>query len=43
MYSFGIIQVEIKNHYGVGQDVTNLVSSMNTGFLFLSGELKFLF
>ena len=37
MYSFGILLDEIKTYYGVAQDVTNLVSSLNTGFLFLSG------
>ena len=37
MYSFGILLDEIKTHYGVKQDITNLVSSLNTGFLFLSG------
>ena len=38
MYSFGIVLNEIKNHYKATQDVANLVASLNTGFLFLSGN-----
>jgi hypothetical protein len=38
MYSFGIVLKEIKDHFGVTQDVVNLVQSLNVGFLFLSGE-----
>ncbi|CAF1034173.1 unnamed protein product [Brachionus calyciflorus] len=40
MYSFGIILDEIKNHYGVAQEIANLITSFNTGFLFLSGTLS---
>jgi len=40
MYSFGIVLNEIKNHYNATQDVANLVASLNTGFLFLSGNFQ---
>jgi MFS family permease len=37
MYSFGIILDDIKNYFDVSQDKANLITSLNTGFLFLSG------
>jgi len=39
MYSFGVILTPIKEHYGVANDVANLLSSFNTGFLFCSGPI----
>ncbi|RNA31634.1 monocarboxylate transporter 2-like [Brachionus plicatilis] len=40
MYSFGIVLDEIKNHYNATQEVANLIPSLNTGFLFLSGPVS---
>jgi len=37
MYSFGILLNDIREYYGVDQERANLISSLNTGFLFLSG------
>lgn len=37
MYSFGLILSDIREYYGSTQGETNLISSLNTGFLFLSG------
>lgn len=40
MYSFGIILNDIKRHFGVTQDVANVVQSLNVGFLFSSGPIS---
>lgn len=39
MYSFGIILDEIKKDFQVEDEVSNLLSSFNTGFLFCSGPI----
>lgn len=39
MYSFGIILDEIKQELNVTDSVSNLLSSLNTGFLFCSGPI----
>ncbi len=39
LYSFGIILDHIKNYYNVSQEKANLIASLNTGFLFLSGSV----
>ena len=38
MYSIGIVLGDIKKHYGVSQEIVNLLPSLNTGFLFCSGK-----
>jgi hypothetical protein len=40
MYSFGLIIAKIKLDFDASQNVVNLVSSFNTGFIFMSGENK---
>jgi MCP family monocarboxylic acid transporter-like MFS transporter 14 len=37
MYSFGIILTHIKNDFNASQGLVNLISSFNTGFIFMSG------
>jgi MFS family permease len=39
MYSFGFILNGIKEHFNATQEVANLLSSLNTGFLFCSGPI----
>lgn len=39
MYSFGIILDEIKRDLKIPDDIANLLSSFNTGFLFCSGPI----
>ena len=39
MYSFGIILTEIKNDFDATQGVVNLISALNTGFIFMSGMI----
>ena len=39
MYSFGIILDEIKEEFKVTDSISNLLSSLNTGFLFFSGPI----
>lgn len=39
MYSLGILQKDIKNYFGISQKKANLLSSLNIGFMFLSGPL----
>lgn len=41
MYSFGIILDEIKRTTGEKEDICNLLSGLNTGFLFSSGKFTF--
>ena len=39
MYSFGLLVREIKEHYDADESSANLIISLNTGFLFLSGPI----
>lgn len=39
MYSFGMLMVPIKKHYGLNQQFTNLIFSLNTGLYFGSGTI----
>ena len=39
MYSFGLLVQEIKEHYDADESSANLIISLNTGFLFLSGPI----
>ncbi len=38
MYSFGVILQPIKAHYDATNEIANLLSCFNTGFLFCSGN-----
>lgn len=39
MYSIGLILKDIREDYGVSQEIVNLLPSLNTGFLFCSGPI----
>ena len=41
MYSIGIILPDIKDYFKETQEKVNLLSSLNTGFLFCSGNFEF--
>ena len=38
MYSFGIILERIKVDFNATQGIVNLISALNTGFIFMSGK-----
>ena len=40
MYSFGIIMAKIKVDFDASQGIVNLISALNTGFIFMSGRLR---
>lgn len=39
MYSFGLVLTRIREEFGVTEEKTNWLSSLNTGFLFCSGPI----
>jgi hypothetical protein len=43
MYSFGIILAKIKVDFDASQGIVNLISALNTGFIFMSGKIRIKF
>lgn len=42
MYAWGVILQPIKNHYNETNEKANLLSALNTGFLFSSGTVEYI-
>jgi hypothetical protein len=40
LYSFGIILAKIKVDFDASQGIVNLISALNTGFIFMSGKIR---